>query len=515
MNQKDYYKILGVSENAEPDEIKKAYRTLAFRYHPDKTTGNEEMMKELNEAYAVLSNPVKRKEYNTLRQMYGSYARDQFRQTHTDQDIFRDSDIGQIFEEFSRVFGFSRPEDIFSANHFYGQTYRTFEFRGHGHSGRGLFFYVPLRTVYKQKLKKYPDQTNEKIADNKPIFSKFMAIALSLAHKIIARKLGLELPQRGGDLYDVIRLTREEVHNGGKVPYLYEKIGNSRNLLIAIPPGIKDGQKIKLRDLGEKGKNGGETGDLYLKVKIGTPFPEKINSFREVKQSLSNLRLIVRIAYILLILGCLLFLPAGTLDWWRAWVLISVVAISIISTVGTMFGALPGRRELLNESFRSPIQKGQPLADKIILPLLVSTFLGLIVFIPIDVFRFHAMVKPGIAISFLGLAFFSIGWGIISLALKENPFAVSVVTPQKERYHRLIDTGIYGIVRHPICAGGILLMLGMPLWLESYAATLLAIMPIGMMILRILVEERLLTRELTGYESYMKSVQYRIIPYIW
>ncbi|MGO9953559.1 MAG: DnaJ domain-containing protein [Dissulfurispiraceae bacterium] len=512
MNQKDYYKILGVSENAEPDEIKKAYRTLAFRYHPDKTTGNEEMMKELNEAYAVLSNPVKRKEYNTLRQMYGSYARDQFRQTHTDQDIFRDSDIGQIFEEFSRVFGFSRPEDIFSANHFYGQTYRTFEFRGHGHSGRGLFFYVPLRTVYKQKLKKYPDQTNEKIAENKPIFSKFMAIALSLAHKIIARKLGLELPQRGGDLYDVIRLTREEVHNGGKVPYLYEKIGNSRNLLIAIPPGIKDGQKIKLRDLGEKGKNGGETGDLYLKVKIGTPFPEKINSFREVKQSLSNLRLIVRIAYILLIFGCLLFLPAGTLDWWRAWVLIGMVAIG---TVGAMFGVFPGRGNLLNERFKPLVQPSQPLADKIIPLLFMSVLFGLIVFIPIDVFRFHVMVRPGIAISFFGLVFFSVGWRIISLALKENPFAVPVVNPQKERHRRLIDTGIYGIVRHPIYAGGILLMLGMPLWLESYAATLLAIIPIGMIILRISVEEKLLRRELTGYESYMKSVQYRIIPYIW
>src|SRR5208283_270444 len=145
MNQKDYYKILAVSENSGSDEIKKAYRNLAFRYHPDRSTGNEEMMKEINEAYAVLSNPVKRNEYDTLRQKYGSFARDQFRQTYTDQDIFRNSDIGQIFEELSKIFGFSRPEDIFSRNNYYGPRYRTFEFKGHGGSGWGFLFRGPIR----------------------------------------------------------------------------------------------------------------------------------------------------------------------------------------------------------------------------------------------------------------------------------------------------------------------------------------------------------------------------------
>jgi curved DNA-binding protein len=109
MNQKDYYKVLGISESAGSEEIKKSFRNLAFRYHPDKSPGSEDMMKELNEAYAVLSNPAKRKDYDALRQRYGSFARDQFRQTYTDQDIFRDSDIGQVFEEFSKIFGFSRP----------------------------------------------------------------------------------------------------------------------------------------------------------------------------------------------------------------------------------------------------------------------------------------------------------------------------------------------------------------------------------------------------------------------
>src|SRR5208283_3830539 len=101
MNPKDYYKDLGVLENSSTEEIKKAYRNLAFRFHPDRNPGKEEMMKVINEAYAVLSDTAKRREYDALRQTYGWFARDQFRQTHSERDIFRESDIGQIFEEFS------------------------------------------------------------------------------------------------------------------------------------------------------------------------------------------------------------------------------------------------------------------------------------------------------------------------------------------------------------------------------------------------------------------------------
>ncbi len=163
----------------------------------------------------------------------------------------------------------------------------------------------------------------------------------------------------------------------------------------------------------------------------------------------------------------------------------------------------------------TPIQQGQPLADKIVVLLVIATFLGLIVFIPLDVFRFPLMGKPGTVVSSLGLALFVAGWWIISLAFRENAFAAPVVRHQKERQQRIIDTGVYGIVRHPMYAGAVLLIVGMPLWLESYAAAFLASVPIGLLALRILVEEQFLRRELTGYDAYVRRVRHRLIPFLW
>jgi protein-S-isoprenylcysteine O-methyltransferase Ste14 len=137
------------------------------------------------------------------------------------------------------------------------------------------------------------------------------------------------------------------------------------------------------------------------------------------------------------------------------------------------------------------------------------------VFIPLDVFRFHLMVKPGTLVSFLGLVLFVAGWWIMTLALKENAFAAPVVKHQKERQHTVVNSGVYSIVRHPMYAGAIPLMVGMPLWLESYAAAMLASVPIGMLVVRILVQEEFLRRELKDYDAYTEKVRHRLIPFFW
>ena len=91
-----------------------------------------------------------------------------------------------------------------------------------------------------------------------------------------------------------------------------------------------------------------------------------------------------------------------------------------------------------------------------------------------------------------------------------------MVKLQEERHQTVIDAGVYSIVRHPMYAGGALIMLGLPLWLESYAAALLAIVPVAtILVLRILFEERFLRRELKGYNAYTERVRYRMIPFVW
>ncbi len=210
--------------------------------------------------------------------------------------------------------------------------------------------------------------------------------------------------------------------------------------------------------------------------------------------------------------GGLPFAVAGTLDWWREWVFVGVVCVA---TAATMLAVFPGREDLLRERFKPPVQKGQPVADRVVLLGLLVSFVGEIVLIPLDVFRLHLLSAPGRVAAALGLVLFAEGWWITALALRENTFAAPVVRLQRERGHALVDTGVYSVVRHPMYAGGILLFVGMPLWLESYAATLAAAVPIAFIAARVHFEERFLRRELSGYEEYTQRVRSRLIPGVW
>jgi protein-S-isoprenylcysteine O-methyltransferase Ste14 len=123
--------------------------------------------------------------------------------------------------------------------------------------------------------------------------------------------------------------------------------------------------------------------------------------------------------------------------------------------------------------------------------------------------------KPSGLVSFLGLALYVAGWWIMILAMKVNPFAVPVVRLQEERHQRVIDTGVYAVVRHPMYTGFAPMVVGPALWLQSYVAALLAIVPIAVLAARSVFEERFLKRELRGYEAYTKKVRYRLIPFVW
>ena len=207
-----------------------------------------------------------------------------------------------------------------------------------------------------------------------------------------------------------------------------------------------------------------------------------------------------------------IFLPARTLNWPRAWIFVAVVLIACAWSTAVVYRASPG---LLRERFKPPVQKGQPLADKILVSLLLVAFFGLMIFIRFDAARLHLLPKPGPIASALGLALFVLGWWLMTLALRENAFAAPVVKYQEERGQKVIDTGVYSVVRHPMYVGAVLLMIGMPLWLESYAGVIFAALPIAILAVRILIEERFLKRELKGYEDYTKRVRYRLLPLVW
>jgi protein-S-isoprenylcysteine O-methyltransferase Ste14 len=223
-------------------------------------------------------------------------------------------------------------------------------------------------------------------------------------------------------------------------------------------------------------------------------------------------KVIAGVVFNVVLYALLLFVPVGTLRWWRAWVFLAVtVAVMAVA----IFSILPDNADLFSQRAKGIIQKGQPLWDRVLVILLVLSYVGQILFIPLDVFRFHLLPKPSGLVPFFGLALYVAGWWIMTLAMKVNPFAVPVVRPQEERHQRVIDTGVYAVARHPMYAGFVPMVVGSALWLESYVASLLAIVPIAVLAVRSVFEERFLKQELKGYEAYTEKVRYRLIPFVW
>jgi curved DNA-binding protein len=268
MGQKDYYEILGANRDSTQQQIKEAYRKLAFQYHPDRNRENPlavEKMKEINEAYAVLSDSRKRKDYDLLRAEYGSYGYDRFRQSYSQEDIFRGSDINRIFEEMAKAFGFRGFDEVF--REFYGQGYRTFEFRRPGVFGRGFIFFGPG----------FGRKNREEI----PVSSKVLpGVAGKFVRYLLKKTFGIREPVRGKDLEDVIYLGPQQAFKGAKGKYFHRK--RSKELMITIPPGTKEGQKIRLKGMGKEGKDGGEPGDLYLNVKVKRPLLWRVRELLKI-----------------------------------------------------------------------------------------------------------------------------------------------------------------------------------------------------------------------------------------
>jgi len=257
MENIDYYKILALEKNANPEEIKDAYRELALKHHPDRNRNDAkavEKMKQINEAYAVLSDPAKKREYDTLRRQFGQSARSQFRQSYSEQDIFSGSDIHHIFEELSRSLGLRGFDEIF--REFYGRGYRKrFRFGGSDFLGGGFFFFSMFGKGRHQQLP-------------------FLLSGLGkIADFMFKKPPGEKISRKSTDIHDVINLSPDHAEKGG--PYAYFHLKKNKKLVVKIPPNVRTGQRIRLSGMGSDGKNNGSTGDLYLRVSINKPLITK------------------------------------------------------------------------------------------------------------------------------------------------------------------------------------------------------------------------------------------------
>jgi protein-S-isoprenylcysteine O-methyltransferase Ste14 len=224
-------------------------------------------------------------------------------------------------------------------------------------------------------------------------------------------------------------------------------------------------------------------------------------------------RIMARLIADATLVGIVMFATARTLAWESAWVLLAVLLFVRAVGAWTVYRVNPG---LLHDRAKLPIHADQPWTDRLLLIALLSTgILGLPIVAALDAFRWHAFPQPAPLISDLGLVLFTLGWGLKSLALRANAFAVPVVRLQRERAHALVDSGVYGVIRHPFYAADPLILVGLGLWLESYLAVLVAGIPLTFMVVRLCLEERFLERELPGYHAYMLRVPHRLIPGVW
>lgn len=213
----DYYNILGIDKSASAAEIKKAYRKLALKYHPDKTKGDkalEDKFKKISEAYAVLSDPEKKQQYDT----YGSAD---FQQRFSQEDIFRNFDLGDILKEFGFGGGGSFSRSSFGGGSPFGR-------QGGFSGGMG----------------------------GNPFFQ---------------GSAGGGQPRRGKDLEYELPLTLDELINGSKKTITISQGGQAKAIEVKIPKGLTKGKKIRLAGKGEPGSHGGPAGNLYIKSSPALP----------------------------------------------------------------------------------------------------------------------------------------------------------------------------------------------------------------------------------------------------
>jgi protein-S-isoprenylcysteine O-methyltransferase Ste14 len=210
----------------------------------------------------------------------------------------------------------------------------------------------------------------------------------------------------------------------------------------------------------------------------------------------------------LVVFGLMLFLPAGTFDYWQAWVVLAVFAL----TTGIPYSYLMRNNPAVLERRKhmAPWRESRPL-QKLIVSFALSSLVGMVVLSTLD-HRFGWSSVPA-PVSLAGDVLVAVGLGLAMLVVIQNSYAGTTVTVEAEQ--KVVSTGVYGLVRHPMYTGNMIIMTGVPLALGSYWGLAFVIPGLIVFALRIRDEEELLTQELSGYREYAQEVQYRLVPYVW
>lgn len=214
----------------------------------------------------------------------------------------------------------------------------------------------------------------------------------------------------------------------------------------------------------------------------------------------------------LLLFPVILFGLAGDLRWTEGWVFSIIFLAMCYGTLVYLYFHDP---DLLKERFGSPFQESQKRWDKILLSLFFVEFIVWWAIMPLDARRLGWSPAFPFWIKVIGALLLILAVYIVFEAMRENTFAAPVVKMQKERGQKVISTGVYGIVRHPMYAGAVLLFFSAPLLLGSVYGLVLGLVLIVTIAARSVGEEAMLKEELDGYRAYTQEVKWRIIPFVF
>jgi protein-S-isoprenylcysteine O-methyltransferase Ste14 len=204
----------------------------------------------------------------------------------------------------------------------------------------------------------------------------------------------------------------------------------------------------------------------------------------------------------------LVFLPAGTFDYWRGWAFIAVFAAATL--IPSVYLAATNPAALQRRMQAGPAAETRPLQKAIITFAFLS--MGAMIVVSVLDYRFGWSSVPA-AVSVVGDVLVGAGLLIAMITTIQNGYAAANVKVESEQ--TVVSTGVYSLVRHPMYFGNIVMMIGVPLALGSYWALLFVIPGLAVLATRILDEEKLLSLELTGYADYIQRVHYRLVPYVW